>query len=67
MVYNGNVAPNLAGAAVVFTSISSALVNLPLIYQQTHHKALSSAVALTTLGIVVLGLGALAIQWKLLQ
>ncbi len=67
MVYNGKVAPHLAGAAVVFASVSSALVNLPLIYQQTHHKALSRAVALATLGIVLLGLGVLAIQWKLLQ
>jgi uncharacterized membrane protein (DUF4010 family) len=67
MAADGKIAPHLAGAAVVLTSVSSALVNLPLIYQQTRHKALSRAVALITVAIVLLGLGVLAIQQKLLH
>ncbi len=67
MASDGKISPHLAGAAVVLTSVSSALVNLPLIYQQTRHKALGRAVALITLAVVLLGLGVLAVQQKFLH
>jgi uncharacterized membrane protein (DUF4010 family) len=67
MALNGTIAPPLAGAAVVLATVSSSLVTLPLIYQQTHHKALSRAVALITVAVALLGLGVLAIQQKLMN
>jgi len=56
---DGKIAPSLAGAAVVLASVSSSLVCLPLIYQQTRHKALSRAVTLISVAVVLLGLGVL--------
>jgi uncharacterized membrane protein (DUF4010 family) len=38
---SGRIAPDIAGIAVVLTSMSSALVNLPLVYRQTRQRALT--------------------------
>ena len=67
MASDGTIAPHLAGAAAVLATVSSSLVTLPLIYQQTRHKALSRAVALITVAVALLGLGVLVFQQKLLQ
>jgi uncharacterized membrane protein (DUF4010 family) len=67
MASDGTIAPHLAGAAAVLATVSSSLVTLPLIYQQTRHKALSRAVAFITVAIALLGLGVLVFQQKLLQ
>ena len=53
--------PMTGGIATVLTSMSSALVNMPLVYQQTHQIALTRRLALITTLIVLLGLGAMAI------
>jgi hypothetical protein len=66
MALDGTIAPHQAGAAVVLATVSSSLVTLPLIYQQTRHKALSRTVALITVAVALLGLGVLAIQQNLL-
>jgi uncharacterized membrane protein (DUF4010 family) len=61
MSSRGEIDPPAAAAAVVLASISSALVNLPLTYQQTRNKALSWAVAAVSAVVVLIGLAALGI------
>jgi uncharacterized membrane protein (DUF4010 family) len=53
---HGEVSPQTAGVAVVLTSISSALINLPLVYGQTKHKALTRRLAVISFAVVLLGL-----------
>ena len=45
-----------AGLAVVFTSMTSALSNLPLLHQQIRNPAVTGRAALLSCGIVILGL-----------
>ena len=54
----------MAGIATVLTSVSSAIINIPLVYQQTHRAALTRRLALTTglitgAGLAVLGVAVL--------
>jgi len=51
----GKISPQIAGAATVLTSMASALVNLPLVFQQTRSRALTWRLATITLMIVALG------------
>lgn len=60
LAVDGKITPSLAGAAAVLASVSSSLVCLPLIYQQTRHKALARASTLISVVVVLLGLGVLA-------
>jgi len=62
---HGEIDSGLAATAVVVTSVASALVNLPLTYQQTRNKALSRAVALASIGVVILGLAVLGLVHKM--
>jgi uncharacterized membrane protein (DUF4010 family) len=63
----GEIDAPVAAAAVVLASVSSALSNLPIIYQQTRNKTLSRVVALVSFAVVLLGLGVLGITRKVLQ
>jgi len=58
---DGRITPSLAGAAAVLASVSSSLVCLPIIYQQTRHKTLSRAATLISIAVVLLGLGVLVV------
>jgi uncharacterized membrane protein (DUF4010 family) len=60
---SGAISPLSAGIATVLTSMSSALVNLPLVYQQTRQARLTSSFAHRTIGIIVVGLLAIAVQY----
>jgi uncharacterized membrane protein (DUF4010 family) len=62
---SGYVSRHTAGIAVVLTSVSSALVNLPLIYQQTKHKALSRTLTVTSSLVVLPGVLAMVLLQKL--
>jgi len=63
LVSRGRLTPSLGGTAAVLCSISSALVDIPLVYQQTkHHGGLVRAVALACFSAVLIGLLALACQ-----
>lgn len=60
----GQVTPEIAGIATVLTSVSSAIINIPLVYQQTHRGALTRRLAVTTglitgAGLAVLGVAVL--------
>ena len=50
------ISPHTAGFAVVLTSMTSALSNLPLIHQQVREWKLTPKLALITFGIIGLGL-----------
>jgi uncharacterized membrane protein (DUF4010 family) len=64
---SGGIAPDIAGIAVVLTSISSALVNLPLVYQQTHQRVLTRRLSIISFCLVLLGLSALLVRAKFLH
>jgi uncharacterized membrane protein (DUF4010 family) len=55
------ITPQTAGVAVVLTSVSSALVSLPLIYQQTKHKGLTRTLTIVSFVVVLLGLAAMVL------
>jgi len=60
MAIHGKLSPDVAGVATVFASITSALVNLPLVERQTRDKALTKTLALISIFLVVIGLVVLA-------
>lgn len=61
LVKNGRISLNDAAIATVLTSITSALINIPLVYQQTKQAGLTKRLSVSTIGIAVLGLIALVI------
>ncbi len=62
---HGRISFALAGAATVLSSVSSALVNLPLLYRQSRQKAVTRRVALLSVGMAAAGLVVLgaALAW----
>lgn len=52
----GKITPETAGIAVVLTSMTSALVNLPIVYQQTRATALVRRLSVASALVVILGL-----------
>lgn len=62
MAVHGKLSPQVAGVATVFASISSALVNLPLVERQTHDKKLTRSLTAISLVLVALGLIVLAVR-----
>ncbi len=56
LVSAGKIAPETAGIAVVLTSMTSAIVDLPIIYQQTRERPLVRRLAAISALIVVVGL-----------
>ncbi|HXG18802.1 MAG TPA: MgtC/SapB family protein [Methylomirabilota bacterium] len=58
----GNITPETAGLATVLTSMASALVNMPLVYQQTRHGMLTRRLALISVALVALGLSILGLR-----
>ena len=62
MVVHGKLSPQVAGVATVFASISSALVNLPLVERQTHDKKLTRSLTAVSFILVAIGLIVLALR-----
>ena len=56
------ISPTTGGIAVVLTSISSAAVNIPLVYQQTQRPLLARRLAFTTGAIAAAGLAVLMLD-----
>jgi uncharacterized membrane protein (DUF4010 family) len=61
----GQVSTQMAGMATVLSAISSALVSLPLIYQETRDRPLTRKLATTTCLVSTLGLGVMVLGWYL--
>lgn len=57
----GKISTSVAGVATVLTSISSAFVNLPLVFQLTKDKTLTRRLGITTFICIVAGLLLMAI------
>lgn len=53
---HGRISFALAGTATVLSSVSSALVNLPLLYRQTRQKTVTRRLALLSVGMAAAGL-----------
>lgn len=62
MALHGKLSPQVAGVATVFASISSSLVNLPLVERETHDKRLTRSLTISSVILVVLGLVVLAVR-----
>jgi uncharacterized membrane protein (DUF4010 family) len=62
LVAHGQLAPQTGGVAVVLASMSSALSNLPVIYQQTKEKELTRTVSVVSFTLVLIGLLVLLIR-----
>lgn len=63
LVTSGQLSPDLAGLAAVLTSMSSALVNLPIVYQQTRDRNLLHRLSIASGLIVVAGVTAIGFEW----
>lgn len=64
LVKAGVISPQMAGIATVLTSMSSAIVNMPLVYQQTKQFHLTRRLAIVSLVTVGSGVAVLMLlQW----
>lgn len=62
MVAHGQLQPGVAGTGVVFASLASALINLPIIQRQAENSALTRRLAMLTLALTVLGVAVLLLR-----
>jgi uncharacterized membrane protein YfcA len=70
MVGNGEMQSRLAGQGVVLASVSSALINLPILYRTARNPALARKLAIVTVAVAVIGVAFLVLQrypWRLLK
>ncbi|MGN6369027.1 MAG: MgtC/SapB family protein [Phycisphaerae bacterium] len=65
LVVTGKLDPTMAGIATVLTSVASSLVNLPIVYQQTHSKRLTSDLTIATFAIALAGIASVTLIWWL--
>ncbi|MGH9446832.1 MAG: DUF4010 domain-containing protein, partial [Terriglobia bacterium] len=61
MTARGQLKPEIAGVAVVLCSISSSLIDLPLVYQQTRNRAMIKSLIFFSAIMVLTGLAILAV------
>ncbi|HZZ42726.1 MAG TPA: DUF4010 domain-containing protein [Tepidisphaeraceae bacterium] len=61
----GQIDPLTASLATVLTSVASAIVNMPLVYQQTRQRTLARRLAVATAIVVSLGLATAGVEWML--
>jgi uncharacterized membrane protein (DUF4010 family) len=66
MAFHGQVTPMTAGIAVVLASMSSALVELPIVYRQVRVKAVVRQLVLSTVLQLVAGVAVLFLQARFL-
>ncbi len=66
MTARGQLKPEIAAVGVVLCSISSALIDLPLVYQQTKNRALIKSLIFFSAVMVLIGLAVLALMlyWR---
>jgi uncharacterized membrane protein (DUF4010 family) len=62
MAIHGKLSSDVAGVATVFASITSALVNLPLVERQTHDKRVTRTLTVISVLLVAIGLVVLAMR-----
>jgi uncharacterized membrane protein (DUF4010 family) len=64
MAIHGKLSPDVAGVATIFASITSALVNLPLVERQTHDRRVTRTLAVISAFLVAIGLVVLVLRQK---
>jgi uncharacterized membrane protein (DUF4010 family) len=64
LVVHGQMQASVAGAGVVLASVTSALVNLPILNRVTQNAAVSRRVAYLTVLLSLVGVICLAVQWR---
>jgi uncharacterized membrane protein (DUF4010 family) len=64
MAIHGKLTPDVAGVATVFASITSALINLPLVERQTHDRRITWSLTVISGLLVTVGLIVLALREK---
>lgn len=62
---HGELTPQVAATGTVLSSITSALVNVPLLQRQTRNHVLTTRLAWTTLGVAAFGIAALVVEFHL--
>jgi uncharacterized membrane protein (DUF4010 family) len=62
MVAHGQLQPGVAGTGVVLASLSSALINLPIVQRQAKNPALFRRLMMLTLALTVLGIAVLLLR-----
>jgi uncharacterized membrane protein (DUF4010 family) len=62
MARHGNISPSVAGSAVVLASLSSALVNLPIVWRIIRDKTVVRRLALQMVTIVTAGIAAVILD-----
>jgi uncharacterized membrane protein (DUF4010 family) len=62
MAVHGKLTPDVAGVATVFASITSALVDLPLVERQTHDKRVTRTLTVISVFLVAMGLVVLVVR-----
>ena len=66
LVLSGRIAPETAAIATILTSLASAVVNMPLVQQQTRNIELTRRLTIATGGIIVIGMIALLVSQMIL-
>lgn len=64
MAARGQLQPEVAAVAVVLCSVSSTLVNLPIVYHQTRQKRLTGSLVVLSLVMVALGLAVMLVRLR---
>ncbi len=62
---HGELTPQLAATGAVLSSITSALVNIPILQRQTRSRPLAVRLAWITLGIAAIGVAAVSAEFRL--
>lgn len=62
LIASGQLSNDIAAMATILTSISSALVNLPIVYQNVQ-RGVMTRLFTATVGIIAVGLVALGVEW----
>jgi uncharacterized membrane protein (DUF4010 family) len=62
MAMRGKITPALAGSATVLTSLTSAAVNLPIVWRTTKDKAAVKALAIQMAAVVGTGIAAVTVD-----
>jgi uncharacterized membrane protein (DUF4010 family) len=61
---HGELTPHLAATGAVLSSITSALTNIPVLQRQTRSTDLAARLTWITLGLAAIGIGAIAVEFK---
>jgi uncharacterized membrane protein (DUF4010 family) len=64
MAIHGKLSADVAGVATVFASITSSLINLPLVERQTHDRAVTRTLSIISLFLVAIGLVVLGVRGR---